>query len=350
MDHSHFHAIPTAVGSFPHTDAKKLTEQIFAKLPQMPVWPQLPVRDFRESMYIQYSEGFPGAVLDAEQERITFQVDDAFYQQLESFYEAVVGEDVAHFAITPSFAQGLELFFERARERAREDNAWLKGQVTGPFSFGMTVTDENKRSIAYNPELNEVVVQGIAYKARWIARRLKQLADNALVMLDEPYLCSFGSAFVNVPRDDVLQSLNTAIAAIHAEGALAGIHCCGNTDWSLPLQTDADVLNLDAYEFFHGLPLYPDDLKTFLGRGGTISWGIVPTSEVVAKLDAAALLQALDERVAQLVAKGIDREQLFRQALLTPSCGMGSKSEQLSDRVLDLLVELSERVREREGF
>jgi len=261
-----------------------------------------------------------------------------------------VGEDVEHFAITPSFAQGLELFFERARERAREDNAWLKGQVTGPFSFGMTVTDENKRSIAYNPELNEVVVQGIAYKARWIARRLKQLADNALVMLDEPYLCSFGSAFVNVPRDDVLQSLNTAIAAIHAEGALAGIHCCGNTDWSLPLQTDADVLNLDAYEFFHGLPLYPDDLKTFLGRGGTISWGIVPTSEVVAKLDAAALLQALDERVAQLVAKGIDREQLFRQALLTPSCGMGSKSEQLSDRVLDLLVELSERVREREGF
>jgi len=38
----------------------------------------------------------------------------------------------------------------------------------------MTVTDENKRSLAYNPELYEVAVQGMAMKARWVARKLRK--------------------------------------------------------------------------------------------------------------------------------------------------------------------------------
>jgi hypothetical protein len=346
-----FNAIPTVVGSFPHTDGPALLDRIFDRLPVMPAWPQLPVRDFRESMYVQYSEGFPGAVVDQEQERIHFQTDETFYEQLEAFYQAVVEEDVERFAISRDFAEGLHLFLERIRGQERGEGAWLKGQVTGPFSFTMTVTDENKRSIAYNAELSEVTVQGIAMKARWMARRLRERAPGALVMLDEPYLCSFGSAFVNVPREEVVAALDTVLAAIHAEGALGGVHCCGNTDWSLPLSTTADVINLDAYEFYQGLPLYPDELKAFLGRGGAISWGIVPTSEAALELDAAGLQQALDERLDELVAKtGLDRGQLLRQSLLTPACGMGSKTIELSDHVLDLLVELSARVREREGL
>ncbi len=349
MKHPALSAVPTVVGSFPHTEPSELVDRILAKLPQMPAWPQLPNRDFRESMYVQYSEGFPGVQLDFEQQRMFFRQDDEFYQQLEEFYQAVIEEDVEHFAISADYALGLHLFLERVAARGERGDGWLKGQVTGPFSFAMTVTDENKRSIAYSPELNEVTVQGIAMKARWMARKLRSLSDHVLVMLDEPYLCSYGSAFVNVSREDVLCALNTALDAVHAEGALAGIHCCGNTDWTLPLETKADVINLDAYEFFHGLPLYPTELSAFLNRGGHISWGIVPTSESAAELDANALLEALDDRVGQLVARGIDREQLFAQCLLTPACGMGTRGVALADRVTELLVELASKVRQREA-
>jgi len=31
---------------------------------EMPAWPQLPVRNWLESMYVQYSERLPGAVVD----------------------------------------------------------------------------------------------------------------------------------------------------------------------------------------------------------------------------------------------------------------------------------------------
>jgi methionine synthase II (cobalamin-independent) len=357
-----FGGAATVVGSFPHTDAPRLVDSLIARLPDVPAWPQLPVRDWRESMYVQYSEGLPGAVIDDQTQRIFFRMDERFEQELERFYQAIVEEDVERFAISGDYAQGLQVFLERMERRPEvrksespkvgggeygRPGQWVKGQVTGPFSFAMTVTDEGKRSLAYTPELREVAVQGMAIKARWVARRLRQVNDNVLVVLDEPYLCSFGSAFVNVPREDVIAAIETACAAIHAEGALAGLHCCGNTDWSLVLATGIDVLNVDAFQFFHGLPLYPAELTSFLERGGTLAWGIVPTSAAIEKTTAPELLALLDERIGQLADKGLDRARLNAQMLLTPSCGLGTQTVAVAERVLDTLVELSALVRAR---
>jgi methionine synthase II (cobalamin-independent) len=337
-----FAAIPTVVGSFPHTEARSLVERIFSHLPDMPAWPQLPVRDWLESMYVQYSEGLPGAVVDRAAQTIYFRSDEALAGELEAFYQALVDEDVERFAISPEYALGLHLFLESGQRPK-----WVKGQVTGPFSFAMTATDENKRSLAYNPELYEVAVQGMAMKARWMARKLREVAEGVLVVLDEPYLCAFGSAFVNVPRNDVIAAIDAGVAAIHKEGALAGLHCCGNTDWSLVFSTDLDVVNFDAYEYFQGLSLYPAELSSFLQKGGVLSWGIVP-ARANGNLNPHTLLDALDERVEQLAAKGMDRGALYRQALLTPSCGLGTESVENADRLMDTLAELASLVRERE--
>ena len=342
-----FAAIPTVVGSFPHTEPRRLLDRIFNLLPDMPAWPQLPVRDWLESMYVQYAEGLPGAVVDRAAQTIYFRSDDALAGELEAFYQALVDEDVERFAISPDYAMGLHLFLESV-PRLTSRPKWVKGQVTGPFSFAMTVTDENKRSLAYSPELYEVAVQGMAMKARWVARKLREVAEGALVVLDEPYLCAFGSAFVNVPRNDVVAAIDLGVAAIHKEGALAGLHCCGNTDWSLVLSTDLDVVNFDAYEYFQGLSLYPAELSSFLQKGGVLSWGIVPASRANGNFTPHTLLNALDERVEQLAAKGLDRGALYRQALLTPSCGLGTESVEAADRLMDTLAELASLVRERE--
>jgi methionine synthase II (cobalamin-independent) len=348
MQRPGFRAVPTVVGSFPHTDPRLLVDRILARFAEMPAWPQMPARDWRESMYVQYSEGLPGAVVDPREHRIYFRGGEALYAEIESFYQALIDDDVERFAITANFARGLSLFLESV-PRLNPRPKWVKGQVTGPFSFAMTVTDEDKRSLAYDPDLYEVAVQGMAMKARWLARRLRQVAECALVTLDEPYLCSFGSAFVNVPRGDVIAAIESSVEAIHKEGALAGLHCCGNTDWSLVLSTGLDVINFDAYEYFQGLTLYPEPLRKFLVNGGILSWGIVPASRACADLDAHALLDALDNRVGQLAAKGMDRGMIYRQSLLTPACGLATESVERADRAVDALLELSDLVREREG-
>jgi hypothetical protein len=341
-----FKAAATFVGSFPHRDPDGLLEQIFANFPEMPAWPQLPARDWKESMYVQYSEGLPGAVIDSQSQRIFFRADDAFREELEPFYQAVLEENVERFAVSRDYALGLHRFLEKLRSSPLRPD-WLKGQTTGPFSFCMTVTDENKRSLAYDPELFEVAVQGMAMKARWLARQLRGMAPHALVVLDEPYLCSYGSAFVNVERNDVIGAIHSAVQAIHKEDALAGVHCCGNTDWGLVMETGVDVVNFDAYDYFQGLSLYPADLKAFLDRGGSLSWGIVPSGKTE-DIGAQELLEKLDSHVEQLVAKGIERRLIFQQSLLTPSCGLGSQTIEKSDRVLDVLAELSALVRKRE--
>jgi hypothetical protein len=330
--------VPTVVGSFPHTDAEELVESLLTRLPVLPGWPQLPARDFRESMYVQYSEGLPGVVVDHDRERIFVRVDDHFAEHLEAFYAAVVAGDVDHFAIGRDHARGLHLFLEALARRPGPRPAWVKGQVTGPFSFAMTVTDEGKRSLAYTPELYEVAVQGMTMKARWMARTLRGVADDALVVLDEPYLCSFGSAFVNVSREELRAALDGAAQAIHAEGALCGLHCCGNTDWSLVLQTGVDVVNFDAHDYFQGLSLYPRELAAFVERGGVLSWGIVPTSTAAVELGAEALWRELTDHVDVLARKGLPREAVVRQSLLTPACGLGTRSVGEADQVLDVLA------------
>jgi hypothetical protein len=75
----------------------------------------------------------------------------------------------------------------------------------------------------------------------------------------------------------------------------------------------------------------------------------VPASRANGDLNPHTLLDALDQRVEQLAAKGMDRGALYRQALLTPTCGLGTESVESADRLMDALAELASLVREREA-
>ncbi|HEX7344061.1 MAG TPA: hypothetical protein VF398_07340, partial [bacterium] len=220
-----------------------------------------------------------------------------------------------------------------------------KGQVTGPISFGLMITDDRKRSILYHEEVFDAVLKSLVMKARWQVRLLRRLGSKVIIFVDEPYLSSFGSAFINLNREQVLQYLGEVIEAIHQEGALAGVHCCGNTDWTLLIDARADIINFDACEYFQGLTLYIDPLKGFLQNGGILAWGIVPTSAQAEKATSDELLAGFQDKVSFLAKRGIGKDLLYRQSLLTPSCGMGSLTVGTAERVLSLLSEVSQKAR-----
>src|SRR3972149_11621912 len=54
--------LPTAVGSLPHTAPMAACELVQRYLLDVPAWPQLPRRGVRESIRVQFSQGFPGVV------------------------------------------------------------------------------------------------------------------------------------------------------------------------------------------------------------------------------------------------------------------------------------------------
>ena len=62
-------------------------------------------------------------------------------------------------------------------------------------------------------------------------------------------------------RDDTVAKLGEVIEAVHAEGALAGVHCCGNTEWPILIDAGVDILNFDAFDYGDTILLYPDNFQ-----------------------------------------------------------------------------------------
>jgi hypothetical protein len=126
------------------------------------------------------------------------------------------------------------------------------------------------------------------------------------------------------------------------------VHCCGNTDWSVLLATKVDILNLDAYGFIEHLALYPDEVRAFLDRGSSIAWGIVPNNELITQVTAQALADKLRagfdliEHKAGARGVTIRSAELAQRSLIAPSCGLGSTTIEIAERVIDTLAQTGE--------
>lgn len=333
---------PTGVGSLPHGDPDRAVRLVLSRFPGVPFWPQLPRRSFLESMYIQYAAGMPASSIEGE--KLTVEGGDAMVAEAEDFYGKFLGEDTAPFAIPPERAAGL------ARLLASGGGPFpaVKGQVTGPVSFGLMVTDRGKKPLFYDPVGRDVLVKHLLRVAQWQVGRLKTLSPNVILVLDEPYLASVGSAIISLSREEVVSTLDEIFDGL--PDALCGIHCCANTDWGLVLSTRARYLSFDAYGYADSLLLYPAEVEGFLARGGKIAFGIVPTSaEELARETPGSLADRMDDLLGRLEGKGIPREAAIRSAFVTPACGLGTLSEEDAERAVALTADLSAELRRRHG-
>lgn len=330
----------TGIGSVPFKDSATALGVIFNNLKTIPFWSQLPRRSFFESMYVQYSEGLPGLVINDAKK--TIHLDTAkTAAELEASYTKYLEGDIDYFKISPDHAEGLYAFIERFSSSAKGVKC-IKGHITGPISFALTVTNENKQSVMYDKDMFEVMTKVLCMKAKWQIRELKKLFPSVIIFIDEPYLVSIGSSYVNINIDDAFAKLDELIAAIKEEGALVGLHCCGNTDWPLLLKRDLDILNFDAYAFTKELLLYGAEVKAFLAGGRTIAWGIVPSSDAIDKETVESLAVKYREGIMTLTDRGIPKDGI--SSIITPSCGVGSLNEATARKVLETLRMLSENI------
>ncbi len=335
--------ITTGIGSFPHQDEKEVFRLILNNFPDIPFWPQLPKRSFLESMVIQYSEGFPSLKWNEREQKVWVDTSQGIDEEIEKFYQRVERNELEPFQITENFAKGWRLLKDLSSTDQREKIKYIKGQITGPITFGLALKDQEGKSIFYDPTLRDILIKHLSFKARWMEKKFRDLFPGipAILFFDEPSLSSFGSAFMSLNREEAIHSLNECFDAVKG---LKGTHCCGNTDWSVLLTTNLDILSFDAYGYLETLSLYPKELKAFLERGGILAWGIVPTSEEIVKADAQSLVNRLKKGIESLSKKGID-PVLLQRAILTPSCGTASLSIPLSERVCQLTTEVSKRLR-----
>jgi methionine synthase II (cobalamin-independent) len=339
MIDTRFNLAPTIIGSMPHKDAAAACALVGKYLKEIPSWPQLPKRAFTEDMTLQFSEGFPG--INVREDRSFVQHGLSFDSQMERLYMAYLRADINVFPVSPAYAAGLDAFLNLKRLKPMA----VKGQVTGPLSFGLTLKNETRQSILHDDTLSDAAAKLLRLKASWEEKELRRVSKNTIIFVDEPVMASYGSAFFTLSKEKVKTLMEEVLGGI---SGLRGIHCCGNTDWSVLLGTSAHIISFDAYNFAGSLALYPAEVKGLIDRGGAIAWGIVPnTEEALLKESVASLKDRLEEAMAPFTRNGVSFKQLKEQGLLTPSCGLAGISEDAAERVLEMLTALSDRMRGR---
>jgi methionine synthase II (cobalamin-independent) len=337
--------LPLHLGSIPHTDPQAACELVLENFPHIPAWPQLPKRAFRENMYVQFSEGFPGVVL--EDERIYVDRAKDLDPGLERLYLAYLENDLSHGALGADYAAGLAAF-PQVLSASNLQPAVVKGQVTGPISWGLTVVDQDRRPVLYDDVLADALAKHLRLKAAWQEQELRKLAPTTIVFIDEPYMSAFGSAYISLNREQVITLLEEVFAGLTG---IKGTHCCGNTDWSVLLSTSAEIISFDTYNYAQAFSLYAGEVRDFLKHGGIIAWGIVPAQDETALMSETveSLVERLYEAMDLLVRKGISLDDLINSSLITPSCGLRTISEETAERAFELAVGISKTMREKYG-
>ena len=343
------------IGSLPMEDHELATQMIFDYSPEIPLWVQLP-KFKQEGMIHQFISGMPGLTIEGDRLYIDTKK-DSFETELVEYYEEylLTSQDPkllsqSRFSLSRETGKGFYVFLNFLKKNQPAVFS-VKGQVTGPITLGIGVNDQDGRSIFYDDTLRDVLAKHVAMNAKWQVLQLSEYTSNPpIVFFDEPGVVSFGSsAYISISREQVMEALGCGIDAIHEANGLAGIHICANGDWSLALESKADILSFDAYSFFDNFILFKDSIHQFLSEGRILAWGIVPTSrpEDIEKETTQTLLTKWESQVDAVTSLGFSKQRILSQSLITPSCGTGSLTLEQTKKVLVLTQELSDLLKKQ---
>lgn len=350
--------LPLFLGSLPEMDDDRALDLVMEYSPAIPNWSQMPGGNKREGMVAQVAPGLPG--LRRRRESLYVDNTDAvFHEEMLRFYETYLdaaslsaGLKDAQFALSPETARGFFAFMERL-DRLTESPRAVKGQITGPFTFGTAIKDLSGVAIFHDDVLRDMVVKLLAMKARWQVEQMAAKGFPVIIFIDEPGLAGFGSSeFISVSREVIVDCLSEIVGSIHHAGGLAGIHVCANTDWPMLMETGTELLSFDAYTYFDRLILYQDAIVDFMNSGKYLAWGIVPTANTddIEKETVISLSNQYRRKTESLFALGIDPSVVLRQSLITPSCGTGTLTPGNAEKVFRLTKGVSDKMRREERY
>jgi hypothetical protein len=340
---NHFNFMATGIGSVPWKDVRGTCLNILTQFPDMPFWPQFVQRSYAEDMIIQFSQGLPSLTILKEKKTLFVDTQD-MESELVAFYDHFLSDDTDYFSISDEYAPGLFEMVRLINQQPDRYGPYVKGQTVGPVTLVAGIKTSNGLSVLQNPDLLDAFTKGIAIKALWQVKELSITSKKPIIFLDEPYLSGFGSAFTPIERTDVIRMIQEVMDYVRERSdACIGIHCCGNTDWSMIIEAGPDIINFDAFSYLDYFMLYPDDITRFIRNGGTIAWGIVPTAEFSGEETKEGLFLRLKEALARLHEWGLDLNTVINHSLLTPACGLGTIDPHSSETILTLLSTLSKR-------
>ena len=319
---------PSAVGSLPHVDAVAAAADALRLTPELAVAPQLPNRHPREGMLAQVLAGAPGVSVG----------EDGWTLSVDRRRLSVPGD--GELALDGEAWAGTRAFLDAAA--AAGHTGPVKLQVAGPLTIGLALLHAGARPAKAFPVAAAVVRQRVKAVLRLAASVLP--ASPVVLVLDEPGLTAYPLAGFPLGPEETIDLLSGGLASASNGGAaMAGVHCCGPTDWRLVLHAGPDLISLPV-EAAVG-----DDgpgLGGYLDRGGWVAWGAVPTDRPLGDREDVHW-RRLTELWCELSRNGCDPLRLRSQAIVTPACGLAHHRVEQVEPLYGLVRRLAERVQDQ---
>ena len=315
------HGVASSIGSLPHTDPRAAATFVLERQPRLPAAPSLPNRSGMERMIAQAAWGIAGVRVLPDG---SLELDHPILDPRTPLTTAgIAGEPFV----------GLRAFLGAVAGR----RAPIKLQLTGPVTLGIALLNLGV------PTRRAFAVAGSAVRAR--ARALVAVAQETapmaplVVFVDEPGLTAAMHQGFPLEPNRTIDLVSSTLATLEPH-AVTGLHCCGQADWRIVLQTGPQVLSLPVDS---GAVEHAGAVGAFLENGGRIAWGAVPTTGPVGSTPE-RLWQRLSTEWCALTQAGCDPVLLREQALVTPACGLATHGEAQADQVIGLANQVARRL------
>ncbi|QDF03496.1 hypothetical protein [Myxococcus xanthus] len=329
----------TGIGSLPHTQVELGLQAALAL--DIPFLPQLPVGKPSELMIPAALEGLPGLAFDEEG---LCTVDLAAWQAGRAAFEA---------RLEAAFQSGQFGAFEPSPEACRawrpflwevetRKLAFAKAQLAGPFTVRSVARTTDGQPALEVPGLDEAMYRLTLARSLAMVKALRRAGTTPLFYLDEPGL--YALQRTNPRHLIAMQELKLLVVALQREGALVGLHCCGNTDWAALLDVQPDLLSLDVRLSLDAMVEAGAALERFLGAGATLSLGIIPT-DLASTYEVGELVDSVEATLKAALPRGFTFAQVVSTVVLTPACGLAMRSVIDAERILEELKVAQRRLR-----
>jgi len=297
------------MGIMPHKDVDKALELVLGL--DIPFWPQLPHVSLYEDMYIQTSQNFPGIEINFDKGRLTFHT-AKFEESLEDYFSKM--EQTETYALTPEYSVVFQKFLSQNLHSYRA----IRGQITGPVSFGFKVLDENLKPIIYNEEAKTILFDFIQKKVNVQYQELKAKNQNAFVWVDEPGL---GYVFSGLSGYNDQQAKEDYFNFVQGLEGPKGLHLCADVNLPYLLELGAEILSFDAFQIGFMPKEYTQSVGEFIKKGGIISWGIVPTELKALEIQTPEKLASILSNYWEVISEhtALSLAEIAEQALVAPA-------------------------------
>ncbi|QRK08393.1 hypothetical protein JQX13_52220 [Archangium violaceum] len=330
----------TGIGSLPHTQLEMGLQAALAL--DIPFLPQLPIGRPSEFMIPQALEGLPGLRWDDEGLcTVDLEAWASARGDFEERLEAALSSGAVE-AFEPSL-EGCRAWRPFLWEVENRKLAFAKAQLAGPFTVRSVARTSEGRAALDEPGLDEAMFRLMLARSLAMVKALRRAGTTPLFFLDEPGLYAFERS--NPRHLLAMQELRLLVVALQREGALVGVHCCGNTHWASLLEAGLDVLSLDVRLSLDAVLEESSAFARFLDSGATLSLGIIPT-DLTSTYEVGELVDAVEVSLEAALPPGYDFTRVGAQVLLTPACGLAMRTVVDAEHVLEQLKQAQRRLRE----